>query len=108
MNQRSDFLDTLKEGLQAALKEKLKDKQVYKGLLKNLIIQSLIKMMETEVSLKCVQEDVEIMKSVIEEAALEFSNLCKNEIGKEFFTKINIDTTNHLSPSKSLSHVISE
>lgn len=100
MNQRSEFLDKLKEELGVALKEKIKNKDFYKGLLKHLIVQSLIKMMEPEVTLKCVKGDVKIVNSVIEEAALEFSNLCKNEIGKEFFSKINVDTENHLPDSK--------
>ena len=100
MNQRCELLNTLKKELNNALQKKLEDPVVYKKLLKNLIIQSLIKMMEPEVSLRCLKKDEGLIKEVIEDAALEFSNLCKEEIGNEFFTKININTENYLEDSK--------
>ena len=43
--------------------EKIKDKGLYKELLKNLLVQGLIKLMEAEVTVQCRKSDVDLVKS---------------------------------------------
>ena len=54
-----------KRGLQAYLSE---NPDEYKELLKNLICQSLIKMMEGEIMLQCRESDKDLVNEVMEEA----------------------------------------
>ncbi len=61
--------------------EKMKtNKDEYKTLLKDVILQGLIKLMEAEVCLKCRKSDEELVKSVMNDAAKEYKALMKKEV----------------------------
>ncbi len=46
----------------------IKDENKYKNLLKSLIVQALIKLMENKVSLRCFKNDIKLVESVLEES----------------------------------------
>ena len=48
---------------------------MYRDLLKNLLVQGLIKLYEKEVKLRCRESDVEVLDSVIGEAVAEYKKL---------------------------------
>eukprot|EP00828_Plagiopyla_frontata_P048667 TRINITY_DN940_c0_g1_i3.p1 TRINITY_DN940_c0_g1~~TRINITY_DN940_c0_g1_i3.p1 ORF type:complete len:306 (-),score=57.26 TRINITY_DN940_c0_g1_i3:43-825(-) len=79
MNIRFELLTKLEEELIVSLKKKLQNEQAYKKFLKLLIIESLIKLMEENVELICLQQDVKLIKSIIPEAEKEFTNLIQKE-----------------------------
>ncbi len=49
--------------------------EVYKELVKNLIIQGLIKLMEPEVNIRCKKSDEKVVQSVLESASAEYKRL---------------------------------
>jgi V-type H+-transporting ATPase subunit E len=70
----------------------------YKTVLKNLIIQGLIKLLEENVSIFCKKEDYDVVNSVIDQAKNEFLDLLKRESKKykNFNTNIIVDTKYYL------------
>ena len=52
----------------------------YRALLKNLILQGLIRLMEPEVNIRCRKSDAAIVERVLEEAAGEYQKLLKAEV----------------------------
>jgi V-type H+-transporting ATPase subunit E len=60
-----------------------RDLAQYKELLKNLIVQGLIKLMEGEVHIRCRKSDLKIVQDVHIKAAEEYKALMKSEV--EFF-----------------------
>ena len=60
MKYKIDLVNSLVEETKTALVEKIKDKKLYKDVLTKLIIQGLIKLLETEVNIVCKKEDVEL------------------------------------------------
>lgn len=68
-------------------------------MLKSLIIQGLIKLLEENVSIICKQSDEKVISSVLDEAKATFLNKLKAECTKKyqnFNTKITIDQKNRL------------
>ena len=54
--------------------------EIYKELIKNLIIQGLIKLMEPEVNIRCRKSDEKIVQSVLESASAEYKRLLSSEV----------------------------
>ena len=50
------------------------NEQEYADLLKNLLVQGLIKLIEAKVTLRCRQSDVNILSGVINEAVQEYKS----------------------------------
>ena len=75
--------------------EKIKDKGLYKELLKNLLVQGLIKLMEAEVTVQCRKSDVDLVKGQIEPAIKEYKAIMQREVeafkGKDLPCKVLID-----------------
>lgn len=55
---------------------------VYKKLLKDLIVQSLIRLMESEVYVMCRKSDESIVNSVLDEAAADYKKLMAEKVKK--------------------------
>eukprot|EP01016_Furgasonia_blochmanni_P045148 TRINITY_DN632_c0_g1_i4.p1 TRINITY_DN632_c0_g1~~TRINITY_DN632_c0_g1_i4.p1 ORF type:complete len:295 (-),score=107.72 TRINITY_DN632_c0_g1_i4:114-998(-) len=88
MEQRFAVINKVREEAATKLRSQLSDPSIHKPLMKKLIIQGLIKLMEEEVLLKCRKEDTAIVESVLEEAEREFTDLCRRETGRELNTKL--------------------
>lgn len=56
------------------------DQAQYRELLKNLIVQGLIKLMEAEVHVRCRKSDLHLVNEIHEEAAEEYKKLMKREV----------------------------
>jgi len=93
-------LTTLKardEGIQKLLTEahhKLsaisKDTANYKKLLKDLIVQGLIKLQEPKVSLICRKQDLSLVKDVYQEAGAEYTKKTQKKVELEVDTQIHL------------------
>lgn len=53
-------------------------------------------MMEREVQIRCREDDLKIVESLLTEAGQEFSALIKKETGVDFTTKMSVDPHNCL------------
>ncbi len=59
MNCRNDLMVKIQNDVQLGLYEKINaDKAFYKTLLKNLLVQGMISLMERKVIVKCLEKDV--------------------------------------------------
>jgi V-type H+-transporting ATPase subunit E len=99
---REDIVVHLKERAQDRLAELGKPGQEYETLLQQLILQALIKLDETKVSLRCRKDDESSVKSVLSAAVEAFKQKShKKDV------KVTIDTVNYLpaGPGKSNSLV---
>lgn len=75
--------------------------EVYKKLIKDLIVQSLIRLMEVDVYIMCRKSDQSLVESVMDEAAGEYKKLMADKVkkldGKEPPLDLKIDTTKYLN-----------
>eukprot|EP00828_Plagiopyla_frontata_P014849 TRINITY_DN1934_c0_g1_i1.p1 TRINITY_DN1934_c0_g1~~TRINITY_DN1934_c0_g1_i1.p1 ORF type:complete len:256 (-),score=72.84 TRINITY_DN1934_c0_g1_i1:85-852(-) len=55
-------------------------KDKYKLLLKQLILQGLVKLMENYVFIRCLQKDIPLIESILKECIKEFKELMKKEL----------------------------
>ena len=69
-----------KEAQLKMVQEMKKDTVKYKELLKDCILQGLIKLMEPEVMIKCRKSDESLVKSVMSQAGDEYKALMKKEV----------------------------
>mmetsp|Transcript_125002 Transcript_125002/g.186698 ORF Transcript_125002/g.186698 Transcript_125002/m.186698 type:complete len:82 (+) Transcript_125002:322-567(+) len=79
MAARFDMTCKLKVDLKAQIVDATKNDSSYKIILKQLIIECLIKLMEKKVSLRCLRKDEKLVESILGDAISEFSKLIKDE-----------------------------
>ena len=84
----NSVFEEAKNKLIATIKD---DKDTYKKVLKDLMIQGFIKLLDNDVNIICKKEDVEVVESLVESAKNEFNDKIKNEAKKNF--KINLKVT---------------
>lgn len=63
---------------------------MYKSVLTKLIIQGLIKLLETEVNIICRKQDVDLIKSVLKDAAGQFTKMMHEQTVKYKNFEVNI------------------
>lgn len=83
--QKMKAVNVLVEKLYKDSKAKIVSRQkadvgMYKELMKNLIVQGLIKLMEAEVHIRVRKSDLEVTMAVYEKAAEEYKQLMKKEV----------------------------
>jgi len=74
----------------------------YKTVLKNLIVQGLIKLLEENVVIVCKKSEVPIVESILSTAVSEFETILHKESKKykDFTTKVSIDSKKFLPDDK--------
>jgi V-type H+-transporting ATPase subunit E len=78
-----DYINSIFEETRTALSQRIKSKpEDYKKTMKNLIVESLIKLLDENVNVICKKEDVILVKSLLEPAKEEFLNLLKKNSNK--------------------------
>ena len=90
-----ECVNSVFEEAKTALSQRIKGKpNDYKAVLKNLVVQCLIKLLEENVIIVCKKEDVAVVESVLEDAKAEFKELLHKESAKykNFDTKIEINS----------------
>ncbi len=85
-----DYVNNIIEEAKQALHHKVKDQKAYKEVLKKLIVQGLIKLLEAEVNIICKKEDFDMIKSVIADAKKEFEEMMKAQTLKFKNLEVNI------------------
>ena len=82
--------DTVDEALKKLKSFALPDNNSYKKLLKELILECMVKLLEKECYVKVRQVDINYVKSVIKECESEFSKIMKKETKRDYECKLNI------------------
>ena len=88
-----DYVNNIVEETKTALIEKVKDKGTYKEVMTKLIIQGLIKLLESDVNVIVKKEDVELVKTVLDKAKSNFEELMSSQTikFKNLKVKLTID-----------------
>ncbi len=103
--QKMQFVNELvqklyKEAQTKMVEDMKRDTVKYKELLKDLILQGLIKLIEPEVMIKCRKSDEAIVKQVMDAAANDYKSMMANEVlafkGKDVPLKLVLDEQRRL------------
>ena len=87
---RSDQMKTIRAESVEKLKKFVSDRNVYKNLMKQLMVQGLIRLMEENVLVRCLEKDYDICKSVVSDAEQEYSKFMKENSGQEYKTSVEV------------------
>lgn len=81
-----------------ALVQRLNDKSTYKQVLEKLIVQGLIKLLESDVNIVCRKQDKDLIKSVLSSAKSTFESMMKEQTIKfrNLQVEITVDDKYHL------------
>lgn len=80
---RNNLLEQLKKDQKEKLKIFIKDQKKYSDLLKKLILQGLIRLLETKVIIKCRKEDVELINSLLDDVKEDYIKFMKDNVNKD-------------------------
>ncbi|KAK2425910.1 V-type proton ATPase subunit E [Trifolium repens] len=70
---QDDVVNKMKEAAATELLSVSRDHRVYKNLLKDLVIQSLLRLKEPSVLLRCRKEDLQLVEDVLDSATQEYA-----------------------------------
>ena len=85
-----DYVNNIIEEAKTTLANKVQDKEIYEKVLKKLIIQGLIKLLDKDINIICKEKDLETVKSVVDEAKEEFESLMKEKTIKYKNLEVNV------------------
>ncbi|CAD8177670.1 unnamed protein product [Paramecium pentaurelia] len=97
MQARFELIQRLKEEVRQKMAKLIQDQSVYRELLKNLIVQGMIKLLEPRIELTCLEQDVSLVRSILGECQEEFQQIIKKETIKDFKTTLSINQSQYLT-----------
>jgi len=100
MRERDRILKELKASILDRLTEVAKHKQ-YPDLVKVLIIQGLLTILEDKVEVRCRQADARIVEAALPEALKQFKSIVQQEVGSEPNIEVTLNKTDFLPPAPS-------
>nr|DAD43278.1 TPA_asm: hypothetical protein HUJ06_001508 [Nelumbo nucifera] len=74
---QDDLVNSMKEAASKELLQVSHDHHVYKTLLKDLIVQSLLRLKEPAVLLRCRKDDLHLVESILQSAKTEYAEKAK-------------------------------
>jgi len=102
---RNDMLEQLKDSLQGKLLESVKDGKKYEELLKGLVLQGLIRLLEKKVNIRCVERDAALIKKILPEVAEKYRKFIKEQTGEVVDIEVNLFEKSYL-PSDEIGGVV--
>lgn len=100
MTARNNCMNVLVEETKHQIIGQLKSNPAhYKELLKKLLIQGFVKMLESEITLLCRREDLAFVEEVVPEATASYLELMHRETSGHYVLTVTIDKTNFLPPA---------
>ena len=100
MKARNECVNSLLEEARIALAERVSNNQEeYKQLLKMLLVQGFIKLLDQEVVVRCRQEDENLVQQVLDEAKAQFQEIMERETGKTYTLSVKLDADTYLPPA---------
>ena len=102
MSQTNVLVESLREDARVSMHDKMSnDRAAYSELLKKLLVQGLIKLIERNVTLRCRESDHEILQAVIDDAVSEYKQLMLSQV-KDLEGKDDIPCTVTIDDTKRL------
>ncbi len=81
MRRTNELVESLQAQAGKQMAERLAgDSDAYADLLKNLLIQGLIKLIEPKITLRCRQSDVDVLQSVVDDAISEYKKSMLSQV----------------------------
>jgi V-type H+-transporting ATPase subunit E len=71
--------------------ERIKDKKVYSKILQDIIVESLVKLMEPKVFIRCLKKDVDTVKGVISACVKQYKQILKDELNQDAELDLTVD-----------------
>jgi vacuolar-type H+-ATPase subunit E/Vma4 len=94
---RNKALVKLLNKTQVTLLKKCKsDSQYYSKLLKDLIFQGMVKMMEDEIIIFCLQRDKLLIQDILPDCVKRFEEITERQLGQKRSVKLTISNKNYL------------
>merc|ERR1712154_134016 len=90
---------------EAKLVDAVTNEATAKKLYTDLIVQGLLMFLEEQVDVRCREKDLQIVESVLKDAADTYAKIIKAETGAERKCKLSVDKNNFV-PSSSLGGII--
>lgn len=105
MRKVNDYIDQLTVATRSKVRESFAgDEDSYKQLLKDLLLQGLIKLMESTVVIRCREQDVSLLEDVMDDAVSEYKQMIvdqvkmfKDKSPDDIPCKLTIDTSHYLT-----------
>jgi V-type H+-transporting ATPase subunit E len=95
LKMKIDFVNTIFDEAKTHLLNKIKNSpDYYKNVLKNLLIQGFIKLLDENVNVICKREDYQIVCSLLEESKKLFVEMMTTQTRKYKNFKINVTVDN--------------
>ncbi len=96
---RNEILQKLKNEVEGKLREATRDKNRYKTLLKELIVQGSIRLLENEIWIVCRKEDKGYVDDVISDSRKAYREFLKENLGKDFDVSYTVVSEKYLEES---------
>lgn len=77
MKKRFELIEKMQNEIKSKLLATTNDRQKYRELLKKLILQGMIKMLEETVEVKCLDKDLDLVRELLPQCQREFSEICE-------------------------------
>lgn len=89
---RDELLTKLMDDAEASAGKIASDKKKYQELLKKLIVQSSIKLFESDVEIYCRKSDIALVEAVIDEASKQYVELFKKEANADVTINMSVNS----------------
>jgi len=96
IKQRQEVLVKISDEAKVSLTKALADKTKCKDFHTHLIVQGLLMLLENEVTVRCRQSDLALVKSCLEPAAKKYKDLVKQKSGADKSCNLTVDENNYL------------
>ena len=102
MKRTNELVESLQSEAGVAMAQRLtNNRDDYANLLKNLLVQGLIKLIEPKITLRCRQSDVDVLSGIVDEAVQEYKTSMLEQVaaleGKDDIPcVVTVDDTNFL------------
>eukprot|EP00933_Yihiella_yeosuensis_P084821 TRINITY_DN99513_c0_g1_i1.p1 TRINITY_DN99513_c0_g1~~TRINITY_DN99513_c0_g1_i1.p1 ORF type:complete len:234 (-),score=62.01 TRINITY_DN99513_c0_g1_i1:120-821(-) len=96
---RQEVMMNVQEDVKLDLANALKKQDVCQSFISQLILQGLLMLLETEVTIRCRQSDVQLVSSCLPAAAEGYCKHIKEKCGVAKQCKLTVDTTTFLPPA---------
>lgn len=80
---RNSLLEKLKVEIEGRLRETIKDQEKYRNLLKQLLLQGALRLLEKELFIMCRNEDVGLIEGMLGEVQDSYRDYIKEHIGRD-------------------------
>lgn len=92
MKTKNDFVDKIVEETLNKLEDFAQpNNQAYKNLLKDLIVESMVKMIETQCYVQVRQSDLSYVSSILSDCEKEYSKVMREATGRDYSCKLVMD-----------------